>query len=493
MFLVAVVFSIAAASASSPDNQNAPVTLHHVVTTSDPHAQAAFDRGLLDYYAYDPEAAEHEFYTAADLDHHLAMAYWGIALSNAGNLNVASTDDREQQAAEAIGQAQTLEAYASPEERALIEAAALRFSEDPKSDRAALLKKYRDAMRRVNASYPGDPDAAALYGESALYVAVAGGANAKDTLSQKQRIAYVQSVSKLLPYFQAELARFPNHAGLLHFFIHTADEANEQQLAVDAARRLGSFTLPPQDSHLTHMPGHIFFKVGLYDEALDVARRSVEMDYADFRCCHPGYYGAARYYHFHNVEFLLYALTETGRLQEAVAAARQAGEPVLLARQLLAEQDWRDVLTVPFTKGQSDTIEFTRGVAFAELGDVAKAKKSLGEMPAAPPDSPSWADTVKAMRLTLQAEIAGANGNARLEITLLQRASAIADNGDRLTYAEFPALYFESPHLVLADLATRLGRPDLAKQALQGELALNPKSPIVLKRLSQLTNESTAR
>jgi len=34
---------------------------------------------LLDYYAYNPEAANHDFYTAADLDPKAAMAWWGIA------------------------------------------------------------------------------------------------------------------------------------------------------------------------------------------------------------------------------------------------------------------------------------------------------------------------------------------------------------------------------------------------------------------------------
>ncbi|MBV8372957.1 MAG: hypothetical protein JOY69_06825, partial [Candidatus Eremiobacteraeota bacterium] len=237
------------AASASPENAGVAGSVHHPVTTSSTLAQEAFDRGLLDYYAYNPAAAEHEFYTAADLDHHLAMAYWGIALSNAGNLNVDNTDDREQQAVYALDQAQSLERYASPEERGLIAAAALRFSTDRKANSTTLLRNYRDAMRRLSDTYPNDADAAALYGESALYVATAGAANGKDTLTTQQRQAYVARVASVLPYFQSALSRFPNHPGLLHFFIHTADEANEQQLAVDAANRLGSFTFPAEDSH----------------------------------------------------------------------------------------------------------------------------------------------------------------------------------------------------------------------------------------------------
>ncbi len=83
VFLLPALFLGATAIAVA---QTSPL-VHHQVSPN-PAAQAAFDRGLLDYYAYNPEAAEHEFYTASDLDPKSAMAWWGIALSNAPNLNV---------------------------------------------------------------------------------------------------------------------------------------------------------------------------------------------------------------------------------------------------------------------------------------------------------------------------------------------------------------------------------------------------------------------
>jgi hypothetical protein len=111
----------------------------------------------LDYYAYNPEAAEHEFYTAADLDPHLAMAYWGIALSNAPNLNVAPTDDRGNQAREAIRQAKADEANAIAEDRALIDAAAARFDDRTKVSAATLLVGYRDALSTSRRRIPPIP------------------------------------------------------------------------------------------------------------------------------------------------------------------------------------------------------------------------------------------------------------------------------------------------------------------------------------------------
>jgi hypothetical protein len=456
-------------------------TLVHHAASSNAAAQAAFDRGLLDYYAYNPEAAQHEFYTAADLDTHMAMAYWGIALSNAPNLNVDATDDRDEQAREAIQQAKALEQYASAEDRALIDAAAARFDVEPKASRNALLVDYRDALRRIALAYPADPDVAALYAEAALYVAFGHG---RSGMTAAQRAARVAHVAALLPLFQADLATFPEHVGLLHFYIHAAQMAGESQAAVTVARRLASFSLPPEDSHLTHMPGHTFFDVGLYDEALNVGQRSVAMDFAAFACCHPGYYSAPRYYHEHNVDFLLYALTETGHLSEAVAVARREDDPVFIARQLVADQQWLGVLALPYDKGNTGTMPFTRGLAYVKLGKIALARESLSEIPKHP-DDPYAAALYAAMRGTLEAEIALSSHDDATALTLLTRASAAADTAKSLG-EETPGLYYYSPHMALAQLALRLGKPDVARAALQAELMASPRSPAATAALAQL-------
>jgi hypothetical protein len=490
--LVSFATSLAGVEPAPVDSQATPrpaAVIHHSVSTTNAQAQAAFDRGLLDYYAYNPEAAGHEFYTAADLDPHLAMAWWGIAMSNASNLNVPSTDDREQQAEDAIGQAKDLEKYASAEERALIEAAALRFSSDSKANRKALLTKYRDALQRVAANYPNDPDAAALYGEAQLYVVVADAPDGIDVLTPAKRAAFVEHVAQLMPYFQAQLAKFPQHVGLLHFYIHSADSGNQQQAAVAASKLLASFDLPPEASHLTHMPGHIYFKVGMYDEALDVATRSVAMDHAAFDCCHPGYYSGPRYYHDHNVSFLLYAMTMTGHTSDAVDVARREDNDVFLARQLVAAHRWNDVIAIPYKKGKSDTLPFARGIAFANLGNAAGAEEALKEIAPPPPDSPSFAATVSAMKLLLRATIAQNAGEDAKALDLLQQSSAAADKGDHLWYAEFPALYYYSPHLALAQLSERLGKTEIARKALQDELTMNPRSPIATQDLAQLAKQ----
>ncbi|HEY5425443.1 MAG TPA: hypothetical protein VIJ77_02740 [Candidatus Tumulicola sp.] len=491
-FAVAVLFAgiplaagaqTAGGAQSAGDGQSQPVPLVHHAVSTNPDAQAAFDRGLLDYYAYNPEAAEHEFYTAADLDPHLAMAYWGIALSNAPNLNVPPTDDRGNQAREAIRAAKANEADASVEDRSLIDAAAFRFDDRTKATAATLLANYRDALERIALAYPDDPDAAALYAETALYVAF--GDRSRDSTAA-QRAARAARIAALLPYFRASLAKFPNHVGLLHFYIHAAQMARMSQSAVAAADRLAAFSLPPEDSHLTHMPGHTYFDVGMYDAALGVAKRSVAMDEADFACCHPGYYSAPRYYRDHNVDFLLYALTETGHPQEAIAAARQFGNSTFIARQLVAAGDWHAVLAVPYVREKDATLPFARALAYAKLGDAAQAAQALAAIPNAAADSPRGLVTTAVMLQMLGGEIALAQHDDAKALRLFTEASASADALERLGGAEMAAFYYYSPHIALAQLAVRMGKIDVAKAALQAELVTTPRSPAALRALAQL-------
>ncbi len=487
MRVLATVVLIAISSAGAGAQTPAPArtaVIHHQVSNV-PAAQAAFDRGLLDYYAYNPEAAAHEFYVASDLDKHLAMAYWGIALTNGPNLNVPATDDRNDQASYAIEDAKRLENYATPEDRAFIDAAVARFDGDSKASQQAKLVAYRDALQKIALQYPDDPDAAALYAEAALYAVAMPVLSEYDTLTPAQEASFEAQAAALLPYYEAELAKFPRHVGLLHFFIHTAQMAGDSKAAVNAAMQLAAFTFPPEDSHLTHMPGHTFFDVGMYEQALDVGRRSVAMDLAEVACCHPGFYSADRYYHAHNVSFLLYAMTETGHLDGAIDVARADGDVNFIARQLVAAGRWHDVTTLAYPTGIRAATWYARAIAYAKLGDTVEAAKTIASMPKGSDSAYSLAFTT-AMQKTVVAEIAIANHDNPTALQSLVAASAALSKAQALEAQEFPPLYFYSPHMALARLAVAMGNPAIARQALQAELVASPRSSSALAELAAL-------
>ncbi|MGB8626798.1 MAG: hypothetical protein WCD03_11630, partial [Candidatus Cybelea sp.] len=199
-------------------------------------------------------------------------------------------------------------------------------------------------------------------------------------------------------------------------------------------------------------------------------------------------YSAPRYYHMHNVTFLLYALTQTGHPSEAVAVAQRAGNPSMLARSLVAAKDWQGVLDVSFPKDGPQLIpSFTRALAYAKLGEVAKARSTLAQMPAAPKAFPSRVAIENAMRGLVEAQIALDGNGQSAALALLVQASAEATRGDWLAGGvEMPTLYYYSPHMVLAELALKMGNTAVARSALEAELSASPRSSAATQALTRL-------
>src|ERR1043165_5356753 len=144
--------------------------IRHTVSTDNREAQRFFDQGLNLIYAFNHQEAIRSFQRAAELDPRLAMAHWGVALALGPNINLDVDPEREKAAFEAEQKALSLAVNAPPEERALIEALAKRYSIDPAADLKKLAVDYKNAMGEVVKSYPDDLDAATLYAESAVEV-----------------------------------------------------------------------------------------------------------------------------------------------------------------------------------------------------------------------------------------------------------------------------------------------------------------------------------
>ena len=104
--------------------------LDHSVTTTSPEAQKFFDQGLRLIYAFNHDEAARSFRRAADLDPRMAMAYWGIAEAVGPNYNDPASDERFQQAHEAIQKAVDRSANVSASERDYI-LESRKFEESP--------------------------------------------------------------------------------------------------------------------------------------------------------------------------------------------------------------------------------------------------------------------------------------------------------------------------------------------------------------------------
>jgi tetratricopeptide (TPR) repeat protein len=231
----------------------APVTAHRPVSTSSPVAQARFDTALTELYAYAGGDAAIEFDAAALSDPHLAIAFWGKALAEGSDINTPLTEERFDRAAQAARAAVALKTYASPEERELIEAVAMRYT-GSFTDRVRDESAYEDAMRAYVASHPSDDDAATLLVEASLE---RGGMHWNE-----DGTPLGASSAAMLASDSAVLARSPQHLLANHLCIHLYDNAPDRSPAVACAQRLDTMTFAPEDEHLAHMPAHTWIERG---------------------------------------------------------------------------------------------------------------------------------------------------------------------------------------------------------------------------------------
>lgn len=286
--------------------------LSYPVATRSPEAQRFFNQGLTLVYAFNHAEALRSFREAARLDPECAMAYWGQALALAPNINdPAIGEDREKQGYEAINEAVRRKAGASAKEQALIDALHARFSGDP-GDRDALNRRYAEAMGKVYARYPDDPDVATLYADAVMNTSPWN----YWTRDSKPRPGIAPARAAL----EKALRSYPNHPGVNHIYIHLIEASDHVDLAVPSADRLGG--LVPAAGHLVHMPSHIYIRVGRYEDAAQANIRAIAAD-EDYitQCRAQGIYPAA--YYPHNIHFLNAALAMDGRSKEALEAARK--------------------------------------------------------------------------------------------------------------------------------------------------------------------------
>ncbi|MFO0699003.1 MAG: hypothetical protein U0236_07220 [Nitrospira sp.] len=287
-------------------------SLHYSITTAVPLAQRYFDQGLRLYYAFNHQEAIRSFQEGVRLDPECAVCYWGIALAHGPNINAPMDTVSGRLAFAAIQQADQHANRVSAREQALIRALATRYTAEPAADRVELDNAYSRAMADVVKRFPEDLEAKTLYAESLMDLSpwaywTADGKPKSDT-------------NTLLSHLEQVLSIEPGHPGANHFYIH-AVEAVQPERALKAAERLAD--LMPGAGHLVHMPGHIYIRVGRYEDAIKANEHAVHADESYIRDHNPAVGIYVLGYYPHNYDFLAFAASMIGREMQAIAAANK--------------------------------------------------------------------------------------------------------------------------------------------------------------------------
>ena len=287
----------------------APVSFE---TSCQAATRADFDRGvsLLHSFWYDAALAMFHKVLAADPD--CAMAWWGEAMTAYPQIN--GWPD----ASAVAGARRALDAAIRARERNARETDwihALYVFYDGFTARRALdhARLYAVAMSALSRKYPDDLEAQVFYALALL---------AADPPDDAELVNPRKAVAILVPLFTAH----PGHPGIAHYLIHACDNPTMAQLALPAARRYAD--LAPDAPHALHMPGHIFARLGMWQDDIrsNLASKAAAERLASVHV-EAGQTGAmpmGAENRLHAMEFLEYAYLQTGQDDKARAIMEEA-------------------------------------------------------------------------------------------------------------------------------------------------------------------------
>lgn len=433
-------------------------TLSYRIKTHDKLAQRYFDQGLRLSYAFNHLEARRAFRKAQKLDPSCAMCFWGEALVLGPNINAPMEPAAIAPASSAIGQARTLVRQGPRKERALIEALAKRYAGNSETGRKTLDQTYAEAMGKLYRRYPTDDEIAVLYAESLMDLS-------PWDYWEEDRHTPKGRTTEILQVLERVLARNPDHPGAIHYYIHVVESSDRPERAEAHADRLAR--LMPGAGHMVHMPGHLYYRLGRYRDALEANRAAIAADEAYLKeTGAKGIYALA--YYPHNVHFLMVSAQMAG---DGAMALDTAGKlATVIADDAVRAVPWaQPIKAAPyFAQAQFGTPEavskladpgsefpyiqavwrYARGVAAARQAAVREAQAELdallrlettadfSALSAAGVPAP---DLVHIAGEILRARIAQARGESAQAVAAFERAAA---QQEKLPYMEPPYWYY---------------------------------------------------
>lgn len=236
------------------------------ISTSNDSAQFYFNQGINMYYGFHIIEAMASFKKAERFDSACAMIHWAKALTYGPNINDYGYR-ASPEALAAVSKAGKAGQTATPVEKGLIRAMAIRYTADSADiTRKQLNENYAEAMKALYEQYPANPDIQALYADALM-------------LQHPWDLWYTNGTPKpwtnpIRSVLEKLLASWPMHPGANHYYIHVMEASPYAAKALPSAARLGKTN--PGLSHLVHMPSHIYLRTGNYKLGMEVNNKAVK-------------------------------------------------------------------------------------------------------------------------------------------------------------------------------------------------------------------------
>ena len=435
---------------------------HMPITTADPDAQRYFDQGMVLAFGFNHAESIRSFRAAQTLDPSCAMCFWGEALATGPNINVTSNGKAIMAPAErasaraAIDQALALMDGVTAKEQDWIRALDQRYDGQADTPRDPLDRAWANALADMASRYPDDTTVASVYAE-ALMNTMPWDYWGPDGEAKPDTQAVIASL-------EAVMDADPDHPLALHLYIHALEASSNAAKAEPAADRLAN--LVPGSGHLVHMPSHIYFRVGRYQESALANIRAAEVDEAYIAQCNAqGFYPAL--YYPHNIHFLWASATMQGQSALSLDSARRVVANVRVEQveqfptiqffrtvpmlSLVRFARWEEILEEPepyepFAFARA-IWHYGRGVAHAALGDAEAARIELGAIEGLEPEVDEIfmgnvypaRDLLEIAKSLLRGEMAYRSGDAANAVLAFEEAVSLQD---ALPYTEPPFWYY---------------------------------------------------
>ena len=251
-------------------------------------AQKSFIEGVLLLHSFEYARSRKAFQDASRIAPDFALAYWGEAMTY--DHPIWPEYDRPGASAVLAKLGPTPEARRAKapteREKMYLDAIEKLYGD---GDQKQVAADYSAAMERLTKRFPEDLEAQAFYSLSILGLT----RTTRNTENYMRAAAVAEAVYK----------KNPLHPGALHYLIHSYDDPEHASLGLRAARAYG--TVARSASHAQHMPSHIFFALGLWDDS--IAANTASMKTARDE-------GGGGY---HPLHWLMYSYLQVGRFDEA--------------------------------------------------------------------------------------------------------------------------------------------------------------------------------
>jgi Tfp pilus assembly protein PilF len=443
-------------------------------------AQQSFLRGLLLLHSFEYEDAGEAFREAERIDPSFAMAYWGEAMTYNHPLWMQQNRDAARNALDRLAPTPEARLARAPtaREKAYLEAVEILYGE---GDKASRDRAYADAMRRLHEAYPDDLDAAAFYALSIL-----GTSEGKRDFATYMRAAAVA---------EDVFAKNPQHPGAVHYLIHCYDDPIHAPLGMRPARVYAK--IAPAATHALHMPSHIFFALGMWQDAVSSNEASWQASLD--RARRKGL-GAGSHSH-HALSWLEYADLQLGRFDDArrtltTMQQDQKESPSSETTNYLGgmRAAWivetgrctEDVMAMGSALGSPGARElFVQGSCSLARKDRAGAEAALAAMEELPAGAGAAGhahdgasarydrdrEVAAVLARELEAKIALARGDGDAAVRLALEAAALED---AMTFDFGPPDVVKPSHELAGEIYLALGRPAEAQKEFEKSLAHAP-------------------